>query len=323
MKYHESAFEEYIQSHNIYSLHKAISKNYNKYPDDIEDAHNLIFYGPCGCGKYTQSLIYLKKYSPSELKYEKRISFVYNKVTQYYKISDIHMEVDMGLLGCHSKILWHEIFTQYLDIINAKPRKVGYILCKNFHEIHNELLDIFYSYMQSSGNISVIKFIIISESISFIPDNILNCCEMINIPRPSRLGYSTCIGKKLPGVMDLSTIDNIKTLRDPQGCLDMYNSISLSIIDIILSDDNVKFLEFRDKIYDIFTYNIDINKCIWNIIKLIFERYDIEDIKCKGELFSKTYEFFKYFNNNYRPIYHLESYFFYLRNVVKEIKNNK
>ena len=30
------------------------------------------------------------------------------------------------------------------------------------------------------------------------------------------------------------------------------------------------------------------------------------------EVFSKMYLFFKYYNNNYRPIYHLEYFIFYL-----------
>ena len=54
------------------------------------------------------------------------------------------------MLGCNAKGIWHDIFTHFNDMINAKSNKVGFIICKNFHEIHNELLDIFYSYMQRS-----------------------------------------------------------------------------------------------------------------------------------------------------------------------------
>ena len=37
---------------------------------------------------------------------------------------------------------------QIMDSIIAKDNKTGIIVCKNFHCIHNELLEIFYSYMQ-------------------------------------------------------------------------------------------------------------------------------------------------------------------------------
>ena len=82
------------------------------------------------------------------LKYEKKISVNFNKQSYFFKISDIHYEVDMSLLGCNSKIIWHEIYCQIIDIITIKTEKIGYIVCKNFHAIHNELLEIFYSYMQ-------------------------------------------------------------------------------------------------------------------------------------------------------------------------------
>jgi YbbR domain-containing protein len=83
----------------------------------------------------------IKKYSPSHLKYEKKITITYDKKQYYFRISDIHYEIDMSLLGCNSKLLWHEIYQQIVDIISAKTEKSGIIVCKNFHEIHNELLE--------------------------------------------------------------------------------------------------------------------------------------------------------------------------------------
>ena len=40
----------------------------------------------------------LKQYSPTELKYEKKMITVTSKSTHILKISDIHYEVDMSLL---------------------------------------------------------------------------------------------------------------------------------------------------------------------------------------------------------------------------------
>jgi hypothetical protein len=120
----------------------------------------------------------------------------------------------MSLLGCNSKLLWHEIYTQIIDIISAKTDKSGIIVCKYFHEIHSELLENFYSYMQQNNAISIdIKFIIITEELSFISDNILNCCEIINIGRPSKTNYNKCLKNKLPIKFNLENITNIKTLN--------------------------------------------------------------------------------------------------------------
>ena len=194
MKFYETHFEEYITENNKINLHSKISKIYNNFPNKLSELKNLIFYGPSGIGKYTQMLTSIKKYSPSELKYEKKILINYNKQQYFFKISDVHFEIDISLLGCNAKILWHEIYQQIIDIISAKTEKSGIIVCKYFHEIHSELLDNFYSYMQQNNAMSIdIKFIIITEQLSFIPDNIINCCETIHISRPSKTMYNKCI----------------------------------------------------------------------------------------------------------------------------------
>ena len=63
---------------------------------------NLIIYGPPGAGKYYQALYYLKQFSPSQLKYESKVSIQHDKNPLFYRISDIHIEIDMQLLGFSS-----------------------------------------------------------------------------------------------------------------------------------------------------------------------------------------------------------------------------
>ena len=37
-----------------------------------------------------------------------------HKKKQYtFKISDIHFEIDMELLGCNAKVLWNEVYKAY------------------------------------------------------------------------------------------------------------------------------------------------------------------------------------------------------------------
>ena len=199
MKFYETHFEEYITELNRINLHPKLEKIYEKFPKTINELKNLIFYGPSGTGKYSQMLKSIKQYSNSELKYERKISISYGKQQYVFKVSDIHYEIDMSLLGCNSKLLWHEIYMQIVDIVSAKSEKSGIIVCKYFHDIHSELLDNFYSYMQQNTCNSVdIKFILITEELSFIPDNILNCCEVINVSRPTKTLYTKCIKQKLP-----------------------------------------------------------------------------------------------------------------------------
>ena len=317
MKFYETHFEEYITTIQRQNLHPKLEKIYKKFPNKLHELKNVIIYGPSGIGKYTQMLNLIKKYSPTELKYEKKISVNYNKQQYFFKISDIHYEIDMSLLGCNSKLLWHEIYTQIVDIISAKTDKTGIIVCKYFHEIHSELLENFYSYMQQNNAISIdIKFIIITEELSFISDNILNCCEIINIGRPTKTNYNKCLKNKLPVKFNLENITNIKTLNlFNEELMVPYKMICNKIIDNMTKINDLKFLKFRDILYDIFIYNLDITDCVWYILSTHIKEDRIKKEQLSDVLI-KTYSFFQYYNNNYRPIYHLEKYLFFLIKII-------
>jgi hypothetical protein len=317
MKFHQTHFEEYINECQKNNLHTSIEKIYKNFPQTIQQLKNIIFFGPPGIGKYTQMLYSIKKYSPSDLKYEKKISVTYNKQQYFFKISDIHYEIDMSLLGCNSKLLWHDIYLQIVDIISSKVDKSGIIVCKNFHEIHNELLENFYSYTQQNNlNLINLKFIIITEQLSFIPDNILNCCEIINIKRPKKSIYNNCLKNKLPLKIKLETITNIKNLNlYNEDIMINYRIICNKIINCMINVNDIKFLKFRDLLYDIFIYNLNISDCIWYILSSLIEKERIKD-EYLSMIMIKTYCFFQYYNNNYRPIYHLENYLLYIIKMI-------
>ena len=314
MKYYETHFEEYVQK---VSLHPKLDKIYKKFPAKLCDLKNLIFFGPSGVGKYTQMLKSIRKYSPTDLKYEKKISVQYNKQQFCFKISDIHYEIDMSLLGCNSKLLWHDIYLQIIDIISAKTDKSGIIVCKYYNEIHSELLENFYSYMQKNSSLSVdLKFILITEELSFIPDNILSCCEVINVSRPTKTTYSNCLKMELPNKIKLENITNIKVLHlYNEDLMLQYKIICNKIITQMLNVKELQYLKFRDTLYDIFIYNLDISECVWYILSSLVEQKKVTTSDLSPILI-KTYSFFQYYNNNYRPIYHLENYLFSLIKII-------
>jgi len=324
MKYYETHYEEYVSSVNKMNLHPEILPIIKTLPNEIDKLTNIIFYGASGVGKYSQSLYLMKKYSPSDLKYEKKITIQTEKQEYNYKISDIHFEIDMSLLGCNSKILWNEIFLQIIDIVSVKQNKTGIILCKNFHLIHSELLEIFYSYMQQYNSIySNIKifFFILTEQLSFIPTKILNVCHLLRIQRPSKDLYKKLYNNNSTELLDtisLESIVNIKEIRsfhlikDSNNIpKDVFNTICDSIIEWILVPDKIEFTNFRDVLYDILTYNLDVAECIWYIITYFINNNHLNS-KNITDILIQSYYFFKYYNNNYRPIYHLESIIFYI-----------
>jgi hypothetical protein len=315
MKFEETHFEEYIQTSKQSDLHPKIKPVFQNFTKDITNLSNIIFYGPSGTGKYTLMLRMLEQYSPSGLKYEKKMNIIFNKQSYFFKISDIHYEVDMSLLGCNSKLLWHDVYQQIVDSVSIKPNKTGIIVCKYFHDIHSELLDIFYSYMQNNVNHINIKFVLITEQLSFIPDNILNACEILNVSRPTKTSYNKCL--KTTNLKP-ENINNIKPIH--LGIYDLMKPEKI-ICDKILNQihdiNALKFLKFRDILYDIFIYNLDMGECLYYILTSL-----IKNRKIPANQFSvlliKTFVFLQYFNNNYRPIYHLENYLYYITSIIND-----
>jgi hypothetical protein len=319
-------FEHYLSANKQCNLHPKLNKVWNAFPQRLHDLKNVLLLGPSGVGKYTQMLKMVKRYSPSGLKYEKKMRVVFNKQTFVFKISDVHFEIDMSLLGCNSKLLWHEIYLQIMDILSARTEKQGIVVCKNFHEIQTELLETWYSYMQEpllmGNNQAQLKFCLLTEQMSFIPDNILQCCQIIRIPRPTRTQYN----KIIPAFSEtpyfpLECIHNIKSFLSQTREIETNITEALpiplqnhqvlcdKIVNQILNPGQITFSKCRDLLYDLLIYHLNIYQCVEYILSAILHKIPLEK---RSEVIIKTFYFFKFFNNNYRPIYHLEQYFYML-----------
>ena len=306
-------FEDYIEKNKKLSLHPKLNVIYKNLSNNISDLNNVIFYGPPGSGKYTQALSFIKKFSPSVLKYEKKLLITYNKTDYMIKISDIHFEIDMSILGCISKLLWNDIYHQIIDILLARTNKTGIILCKNFHDIHNELLEIFYSYMQKNFKNINLKFIIITENISFIPDNIINVCEIININKPTNTSIKKCLNiKNTINNNNNNLILNLPELSNPN--VNILDKIYNFIVD---NKNNFNALDFRDHLYDVFIYDININNLIWELLEKLIINKKINKTNI-NQIMIDSFNFFQLYNNNYRAIYHVENF---LLKIIKFIED--
>jgi Cdc6-like AAA superfamily ATPase len=328
MKYQESTFQEYIQSNNNYNLHPKYKNLIKKIPNNLKDLNNIIIYGPSGIGKYTQSLSIISKYSNNDLHYEKKIKINFqNKHIYIVKISDIHFEVDFELLGCNAKMLWSDVFNQIIDIINGKMKKEGIILCKNFHTIHSELLEIFYNYMQDdyNNNSITLKYIILTEHISFLPKNITDMCSIISYNRPTYLNYKKCLAFEnnydkdiFTKGYELSKINNIKNLKNNIQTFDNKNTkFCDTIIEMIMNYKNMNFILLREELYNILIYQLNVYDCMYDIIKGLCKTISFS----QQQLFkinNKLIYILKYYNNNYRPITHLETFVLYLCSILIE-----
>ena len=312
MKFYESTFDDYLQETRSKNFHPELEQFENSLPDDPKQMGNIIIYGPCGCGKYTQSLRFIRKYSPSDLKYEKKMILNSEKYFYSYKISDIHYEIDMALLGCNAKLVWHELFLQIVEIVSISPNKVGIILCKNFHKIHTELLPIFYSYIQQYNNILLpfqIKYMLLTEHVSFIENNILDNAHMINIGRPQNNIYDYL---EKPDEIDKSCIHNLKEVRSIAK-VDNLEDIPPEYFDIICDNiihkmtdpKKMSLFDFREQLYDILVYNLDFAEVLWHILTHFIQE-GLLSVESLNTITQEVYTQLKQYNNNYRPIYHLE-----------------
>jgi len=294
MKFYETHFEEYLKKARNMNFHSKLENIWSNI------SGNLILYGPSGSGKYSQALLYLSRLSPSDLKYEKKVCMVYNKDNFFFKVSDIHIEINMDLLGCNAKSLWHEVYNQILDIANTKPERKFTVLCKNFDSTHSELLSIFYSYMQTIEMLEI-NYILLCENTNFIPNTILERCNIIAVPKPTKqlikknFGSSINYGSNLKNNYIQSSLE-IEPICD-------------EIIENALYP--VNFSDLRESIYNIFVLNLNENECIYRIMKLLSEKEIINKTNAL-DAYINVYEFYKLYNNNYRPIYHLEKLIFSL-----------
>jgi hypothetical protein len=327
MKLIDNHFEQYVEAAVSNPLHPKLKTLYaTAFPSKLSELKNLIFYGPQGTGKYSQVLSCISQYSPTHLKYEKRLTVVYNKETYFIKISDIHFEVDMSLLGCTSKLLWNEMHSQIMDVISARADMTGIIVCKYFHNIHSELLETFYSYMHMPHHNNIrLKYIIITENVGFIPSNILNSCEIVSVARPTAAAYKkiTPSGTTTTTKIVPESVHNIKVMQDQltnpnETCKrqELFNNLC----DYIINVEQIRFAQLRELLYDILIYDFDVNECAWFLITELKGKDLLRDDDMSAVLMN-TYRFLQYYNNNYRPIYHLESFVFMLVNTMCENGN--
>ena len=302
--------------------------------------NNYIFYGPPCSYKYKNVLKLLQHFSPSNLKYEKKLHIDLAKTDFYIKISDIHYEIDVENFIYNSKSSWNDIYSVIYNSIASSSNKKGYIVFRNFDKINYDLLELLYNYMQKELFASLtIKYIIITESISFIPFKIINMCKVLHFSKLNKkIIYGLCNKNnrqffKHLNSTNTSTIDSTKQLynkvNNPNifSYLDISNNLKYienhkSICDTyieLITNSNYNIKNIRTLLYDILIYHLNCHECFYYIIKTLIQKELILDTKI-SDLIYNSLIFFKNYNNNYRPIFHLESFTLYLIELINENK---
>ena len=282
-------------------------KQLSKIIEDHNEIKNMIIYGPENSGKYVFALDILRNFSNQNLKYYKKTEITINKVNYIFMMSDIHFEIDMNLLGTSFKQIWYDFYDHICNIIQCRSNKKGYILVKNFQDIPDELLNQLYSFMQNKmiKNINI-SFIFISREISFIPKNIREICILF-----------TCPIKKIKK----NKKKYLFTKEHEQCSDDLFNYCNETFYNILKNNSTISnsststYNDLRVKIYNLFIRNYNIHYCISYIIQKYFIEYNIKKDKISLFMYNFCNEM-KYYNNNYRPIYHIEHLLLNLCNYI-------
>ena len=113
-------------------------------------------------------------------------------------------------------------------------------------------------------------------------------------------------------IMNLKELRYFSKLKDIRTIpADIFNVVCNNIIEQLLTPELMVHAQFRDALYDIFVYNLDIVECVWHIICNLIENDHLGG-SAISDVMTRSYNFLKYYNNKYRPIYHLESIFHYM-----------
>jgi hypothetical protein len=189
---------------------------------------NIIIFGPENSNKTTTALNIIREYSPSKLKYKRKIEIEINGENYYFNISDIHLEIDFDLLGTNETAIWVEFINHVFCIIETSAKK--YILCKNIHTMKDELLQIFYTFIRNKS----ISFIFTTQHVSFLPATLKNKCHIIH------------------------------TKKGGDYTNNQYITYCDEIIQFIKEKKDDLFL-LRELLYTLLTYNCNIHSCFYYI----------------------------------------------------------
>jgi len=333
----------------IYNFTKMIvDKGREKILDKLKQPCSLIIHGEKGIGKsyFIQQLL--------NIEYKKPVRIYTTKYSIECIISDNSIEVDMTFIQINPRQLWNEIISYITENRKSKP---FYIICKYFHKIHTELLDLFYDIFPKQYN-----WIIHTEHYDFIPYWIQDKSLCISLKRPSKnfylqyyLNYNNY--KTKPNIKFSTTkpIYNIKYLDSLNNNIEtnkqtsqhyqeenmvylmfgmkppkqkhkkikqecnkhelnttrIYNKneltqeYNINYIDNYLYCKELDIHKLRNYIYTLLNYRIPIEELVLHLVKII-PKLSIEFLS----------EWFKQYNNNYRPIFHIEYLILHCRTLL-------
>ena len=118
--------------------------------------------------------------------------------------------------------------------------------------------------------------------------------------------------KNILNLKEIKSLKNIKHEEDLQE--DLFDKLHTQLLEIMVLED-MNYYAFRELLYDLLIYNADVHEMVTTIL---FELVQTKQINSESltKILNKLPNLLKQYNNNYRPIYHLENIFLSITNEL-------
>lgn len=309
-----------LTKHN--SMHPELLEIYKRLPVELQELNHLLFFGQSGVGKEYQARYVISKYSTTNLLAERKIVLAPHTKNEFWaKSSDIHYEIDFQHLGCRAISAWNDFFEHVRELTITKPNRNTIILIKNFQTIPYELLIVFHSYLHLCNRGCCIRIIGLTETVSHLPEDILDQFEIIPVERPSEITYEK-FGVVFKPTDTPRKIENIRRfyiknkLPHRNFIYDMVIELANNMVNLLISDEP-DIYQIRELLYQIPIQLIPIENVFWEVFKELHKRNIILEEEM-NELWEIYYEYANHHNHHYRYIYHVE---FFAVNLMKFVRN--
>lgn len=297
-----------MQNYDNYYKHVV---NVNLHKQKYKLNNHTVFYGPNGTGKYSQIIYAIyKKYKLEHLHEKKMIIEIPNKNNIQLKITSYFVELDFQSIQLSNKNTLFTILDNINDSYYLKQKKNFLIICKNFEHIERDCLEIFHSLLEEYTQFT---FLFHTNSIGFIPDSILNQCTIHTFNGLSNIKLKKAFQKIQKKEYNIENLQEHK-LQTYFSC----DKINKEIVNL-LTCDQIDYSKLRELLYSCLIYNISIYKTYLYVIKYFMDNELLSyDILKKHQ--NSIVTDFMHYNNNYRPIYHLEKIFLTIVSLSNELQ---
>eukprot|EP01039_Chlorochromonas_danica_P011424 gene11424-12771_t len=291
--------------------------------------------GPAGVGKYTAGLRLIAASrmddtlaAAEDIPFGNPKKLVLENATCL--VTARHYEIDLALLGCKAKDTWNAWFGQIVQSLQCtRVHKLTYLLCRNAHTLHPDVMILFSIYLEQAMCLMWsqyrihLRFVLLTEQWSCLPPALVRLCVPVFVRRPSadrlHAWVQRATGAPAAAVQSIQPwqISNLKEwiglfeVGVPAKRLahftDLTDRVARTIATALRELQaappaafGMRVATLREALYDILVYNLDVGECVWTLLR------DWGDPVAVRAAVLQLPRFWREYNNNYRPIFHLE-----------------